>query len=83
MSDRNEIIFTVKMTAYNPEFIEYMKRRVPPEYRSYDEETKIWTIADTDGKTLNALTGVAAQKFSYATLWRRDDNGGSVIERIK
>jgi hypothetical protein len=55
---------------YNPDFIEWLKGRVPSRDRSYDEDTHEWTIFGD--AHIAAIEGVGVQKFSFATkIFRR------------
>lgn len=51
---------------YQADFIEYLKKRVPAKDRSYDVDTHWWTIRGQ--QYMNAIEGIAAQKFDHATL---------------
>ena len=55
---------------YNPDFISYIKQRVPAQDRSYDPETHFWEIRGD--QYIPAIEGIGAQKFKFATkiFWR-------------
>jgi len=74
--------FTIE-ASYNYEFVEYLKGRVPSRARSYDFDLEKWTVRDDDGKTLNALEGVAAQKFRFAQRVFYNADGKLVTRNIK
>lgn len=67
---------------YNPEFIYYLKQRVPAHERSYDPDTHIWTVND-DSFRLNALEGVAVQKFRHAVRQYRNADGKLALRNLK
>lgn len=69
--------------SYEPDFIDYIKQRIAPGQRSYDPDTHIWEFEDSDGKTLNAITGVATQKFRSAICIFRDNEGKLTTRNLK
>jgi len=50
---------------YNPDFIEFLKMKVPHRDREYDEDTHIWTIHGE--RYVGHLEGVGLQKFRHVT----------------
>jgi hypothetical protein len=67
---------------FNSDFIAYLKQRVPCHERSYDPETHIWTIND-DGYRLNAVEGIAVQKFRHAVRQYRNAEGKLTLRNLK
>lgn len=65
---------------YNADFIEYLKSRIPHTERSYEPETKIWTVPE---KYLAAIEGVGVQKFSHVTRVYRRNDGAMVWRNVK
>ena len=56
---------------YHPEFIAFLKRRVPAQDRSYNPDTHSWEIRGD--QYLAAIEGVGVQKFTHASRkFRRD-----------
>lgn len=66
---------------YNEEFIAYLKQRVWQSDRSYDPETKIWTVRGD--KYLPAIEGVAVQTFRFAVRWYRNSEGKLTMKNLK
>jgi hypothetical protein len=66
---------------FNESFIDYMKSRVPREARSYDPDTKIWTIKGDE--YIAKLESIAVQKFSYVTRIFRDDQDRLIWKNLK
>lgn len=55
---------------YNPDFIDFIKFKVPARQRGYDDATRIWTIHGE--KYIGHLESVGLQKFKFVTrIWRR------------
>lgn len=50
---------------YNEDFIAFIKFKVPSFDRSYDEDTRIWTVHGEN--YIGHLEGVGLQKFSHVT----------------
>lgn len=71
--------------GYNSEFIDYLKQRVPASGRSYDPETHIWKVfaGPYPSALINALTGVAVQKFRHASLIYRNDDDKLTTRNLK
>jgi hypothetical protein len=68
--------------SYEASFIEYLKKRVPAHERSYDPDTQLWTFND-DSFRLNALEGIAVQKFRHAQRIYWNNEGKLVMRNIK
>jgi hypothetical protein len=56
---------------YNPDFIEFIKYKVPSSAREYDPDTKVWTVRGKE--FLNHLQGVGLQKFAHVMFIYRKD----------
>jgi hypothetical protein len=67
---------------FNQEFIDYLKGRVPSSERSYDKETHIWTLW-CGTAAMNAVEGVAVQKFRYAVKYFRNADDELVMKNLK
>jgi hypothetical protein len=65
---------------YNPDFIQYLKTRVPAQDRSYDPDTHFWEVRGE--QYIPAIEGIAVRKFSFATkiFWR---DGKQVWRNLK
>jgi hypothetical protein len=50
---------------YNPDFIEFIKFKVPGKDREYDEDTHVWTIHGE--RYIGHLEGVGLQNFKWVT----------------
>ena len=68
--------------SYNEEFIGWLKGRFVPAERSYDPDTHIWRVR-TNERGLNAIIGVAVQKFRHAVLWHRNEEGKLAMKNLK
>ena len=68
---------------YNEDFINYLKRRVPAADRTYDPDTHVWTISGDEEFRLNAIEGVAVQKFRHAVRWYRNAEGNLAMRNLK
>jgi hypothetical protein len=66
---------------YNPDFVDYMKSRVPADDRSYDPDTHIWEIRGDN--YIPMLESIAVQKFSFATRIYTDSQGRRVWRNLK
>jgi len=68
---------------YNEEFITWLKSRIPYPDRSYDPDTHIWRVSGDSDVRLNAIIGVAVQKFRHAVLWHRNQEGKLAMKNLK
>ena len=66
--------------GYNLDFIEALKDAVFPRDRSYNPQTKIWTVGIEHKDTVFAL---ARELFESAVHEYRDDHDALVTENIK
>ena len=58
---------------YNEDFIGFIKMKVPYYDRSYDEDTRVWTVRGE--KYVSHLESVGLQKFSYVMRISRGEEG--------
>src|ERR1044071_4883096 len=66
---------------YEESFIAYLKDHVVAADRSYDPDTKTWTI--NGGYYMKCLESVAVQKFWHAIKTYRNKEGKLVIANLK
>lgn len=66
--------------AYNLDFIEALKDAVGPRDRSYNPETKIWTVGV---ERKDGVIALAREMFEGAVYEYRDDQDALVTENIK
>ena len=65
---------------YNADFIDFLKMKVPSSCRSFDPDTKIWTVRGAN--FIGHLEGVGLQKFGHvARTFAR--NGDLVIRNCR
>ncbi len=68
---------------YHEEFIAWLKARIPAVDRSYDPETHVWKVSGDSDLRLNAITGIALQKFRHAVLWYRNAEGKLAMKNLR
>jgi hypothetical protein len=62
---------------YNPDFIEFLKMKVPPSCRTYDPDTHIWTVRGSN--FIGHLEGIGLQKFGFVA--RTFQRGNDLVIR--